>query len=72
MHSGAAGSTCAPTESAYVEAIGLRYGATLAWAAIAVVGEEKTCSAFFGTIAQTEDAGERFFIPMKPEQTARY
>jgi hypothetical protein len=55
-----------------VEAIARRHSATLAWVAIAVIPEEQTFSAFFGTIAQIEDAGERFSIPMQPEQTARY
>jgi hypothetical protein len=55
-----------------VEAIARRYSATLAWVAIAVIPEEQRFSAFFGTVAQIEDAGERFSIPMKPEHTARY
>jgi hypothetical protein len=55
-----------------VEAIARRHNANLAWVAIAVIPEEKTFSAFFGTIVQIENAGERFSIPMKPEQTARY
>ncbi len=55
-----------------VQGIARRHSATLAWVAIAVVPEEQTFSAFFGTIAQIEDAGERFSIPMKPEQTAHY
>jgi predicted transport protein len=37
-----------------------------------VVPEEQGFSAYFGTIAQIEDAGERFSIPMRPEQTKRY
>ncbi len=55
-----------------VRAIARRHSATLAWIAIAVVPEKQTFSSFFGTIAQIEDAGERFSIPMQPEQTARY
>jgi hypothetical protein len=55
-----------------VGAIARRHSATLAWVAIAVIPEEQIFSAFFGTIAQIEDAGERFSIPMKSEQTARY
>jgi predicted transport protein len=55
-----------------VEAIARRHGAALAWVAIAVIPEQKIFSAFFGTIAQIEDAGERFSIPMRPEQTKRY
>src|SRR5262249_11424313 len=31
----------------------------------------KTFSAFFGTVAQIEDAGERFSIPMKPTADMR-
>jgi hypothetical protein len=55
-----------------VKAIAQKYNATLAWVAIAVVPEEQRFSAYFGTIAQIEDAGERFSIPMRPEQTKRY
>lgn len=55
-----------------VRAIARRHSATLAWVAIAVIPEGQTFSAFFGTIAQIEDAGERFSIPMQPQQTARY
>ena len=55
-----------------VKAIAQRYNATLAWVAISVVPEEQSFSAYFGTIAQIEDAGERFSIPMRPEQTKRY
>jgi hypothetical protein len=55
-----------------VKAIAQQYNAILAWVAIAVVPEEQRFSAYFGTIAQIEDAGERFSIPMRPEQTKRY
>jgi hypothetical protein len=55
-----------------VEAIARRLNAILAWVAIPVIAEEQKFSAYFGTIAQIEDRGERFSIPMKPEQTARY
>jgi hypothetical protein len=55
-----------------VKAIAQKYNATLAWIAIAVVPEKQHFSAYFGTIAQIEDAGERFSIPMRPEQTKRY
>jgi hypothetical protein len=55
-----------------VESIARQYSAILAWVAIAVIPEEQTFSAFFGTVAEIEDAGERFSIPMKPEQTERY
>src|ERR1700726_3311755 len=54
------------------KAVAQQYNATLAWVAIAVVPEEQRFSAYFGTIAQIEDAGERFSIPMRPEQTKRY
>jgi hypothetical protein len=57
---------------AEVEAIARRHNATLAWVAVAVIPEEQIFSAFFGTIAQIEEAGERFSIPMMPEQTVRY
>jgi hypothetical protein len=55
-----------------VKAVAQQYNATLAWVALAVVPEEQRFSAYFGTIAQIEDAGERFSIPMRPEQTKRY
>jgi hypothetical protein len=55
-----------------VEAIARRHNATLAWVAIPVIPEEQSFNAYFGTIAQIEDAGERFSIPMRPDQTARY
>jgi hypothetical protein len=58
--------------SADVQAIARRHNATLAWIAIAVIPEEQSFSAFFGTIAQINDVGERFSIPMKLEHTARY
>ena len=54
------------------KAVAQQYNATLAWVAIAVVPEEQRFGAYFGTIAQIEDAGERFSIPMRPEQTKRY
>jgi hypothetical protein len=49
-----------------------RHNAILAWVAIPVVPEEQSFSAYFGTIEQIEDAGERFSIPMRLEQTVRY
>ena len=49
------------------KAVAQQYNATLAWVAIAVVPEEQRFGAYFGTIAQIEDAGERFSIPMRPE-----
>jgi len=53
-------------------AIAKRHKAILAWIAISVIPDEQKFSAYFGTIAQIEDAGERFSIPMRPAQTARY
>jgi hypothetical protein len=55
-----------------VGAIARRHQAILAWVAISVVPEEQRFSAYFGTIAQIEDRGERFSIPMRPEQTSGY
>jgi hypothetical protein len=55
-----------------VNSVARKCNATLAWVGIALVPEEQRFSAYFGTIAQIEDAGERFSIPMKPEQTTRY
>jgi hypothetical protein len=55
-----------------VGAIARRQNAIPAWIAIPVIPEEQKFSAYFGTIAQIEDRGERFSIPMKPEQTAGY
>ncbi len=55
-----------------VEAVARRHSAALAWVAIAVIPEEQTFSAFFGTIVQIDGDGERYSIPMQPEQTARY
>jgi hypothetical protein len=57
---------------AAVKPIAQQYDATLAWVAVAVIPEQQRFSAYFGTIAQIEDAGERFSIPMRPEQTKRY
>ncbi len=55
-----------------VEAIARQYNAILAWIAIPVIPEERSFSAYFGTIRQIEDAGERFSIPMRPERTSEY
>jgi hypothetical protein len=55
-----------------VGAIAKRHKAILAWVAISIIPEEKKFSAYFGTIAQIDDAGERFSIPMRPEKTVRY
>jgi hypothetical protein len=37
-----------------------------------VIPELQTFNAYFGTIAQIEDRGERFSIPMQPQRTPRY
>jgi hypothetical protein len=58
--------------NANVEIIAQRHNALLAWVAISVVPEKQELSAYFGTIAQIEDRGERFSIPMKPDQTCKY
>jgi hypothetical protein len=55
-----------------VGAIAEQRKAIPAWIAIPVIPEEQTFSAYFGTILQINEAGERFSIPMGPEQTARY
>jgi predicted XRE-type DNA-binding protein len=55
-----------------VEAIAMKGGAILAWVALSVIPENHEFSAYFGTIAQIEDGGERFSIPMKPERTLEY
>jgi hypothetical protein len=55
-----------------VGVIAQRHNATLAWVAIQAIPEEQKFSAYFGTIAQIEDFGERFSIPMKPEKTRMY
>jgi len=55
-----------------VKTIAQQYNAALAWVAIAVVPEEQRFSAYFGTIAQIDHAGERFSIPMRSEQTKGY
>jgi len=67
-----AGPSCTFKRGADVKAVAQQYNASLAWVAIAVVPEEQRFSAYFGTIAQIEDAGERFSIPMRPEQAKRY
>jgi hypothetical protein len=55
-----------------VEAIARRHEAILAWVAISAVPEEQNFSAYFGTIDQIDHAGERFSIPMRPEDTDGY
>jgi hypothetical protein len=55
-----------------VQSLGRRYNADLAWVAIAVIPELQTFSAYFGTIAEMEEAAVRFSIRMKPEETQHY
>jgi hypothetical protein len=55
-----------------VAAVARPYKADLGWVAIQVVPEIQTFNAYFGTIAQIEDRGERFSIPMQPQRTPRY
>ena len=55
-----------------IEAIGRRYNAILAWIAIQTVPELQTFNAYFGTIDEIQEAKERFSIPMKLHETARY
>ena len=57
---------------ANVEVIARRHNAILAWVAIQVIPEEQRFNAYFGTIDQIEDRGERFSIPMKPERASAY
>lgn len=52
--------------------IAKRYNAELVWIAIQVIPELQTFKAFFGTIIQIEERGERFSIPMRPEDTTCY
>jgi hypothetical protein len=59
-------------KGADVGAIARQHGAILAWLAISVIPEGRKFSAFFGTIDQIQEGGERFSIPMMPEQVARY
>ena len=55
-----------------IDAIGRRYKATLAWIAIQTIPELQTFNAYFGTVDEIQEAKERFSIPMKPHETARY
>jgi hypothetical protein len=59
-------------KGADVAAVARPYKADLGWVAIQVIPELQTFNAYFGTIVQIEDRGERFSIPMRPEQTKRY
>jgi Holliday junction resolvase-like predicted endonuclease len=55
-----------------VRVIAQRYNALLAWIAIPVIPEKRRFTAYFGKIDEIEERGERFSIPMTPEQTTRY
>lgn len=55
-----------------VASVARPYKADLGWVAIQVVPELQIFNAYFGTIAQIEDRGERFSIPMQPQHTPRY
>jgi hypothetical protein len=55
-----------------VAAVARPYKADLGWVAIQVVPELQTFNAYFGTITQIDDRGERFSIPMQPQHTSRY
>ena len=55
-----------------IDAIGRRYNATLAWIAIQAIPELQTFNAYFGTIDEIQEMKERFSIPMKPHEAARY
>jgi hypothetical protein len=55
-----------------VAAVARPYKADLGWVAIQVIPELQTFNAYFGTIAQIEDRGERFSIPMQPQRTSGY
>jgi hypothetical protein len=55
-----------------VEAIARQHGAVSAWIAISVIPEMQKFSAYFGTLSQIQDRGERFSIPMQPKYTAKY
>jgi Holliday junction resolvase len=59
-------------KGANVWIIAQRHSAVLAWVAIQTIPEERKFSAYFGTIAQIEDRGERFSIPMRSERTPGY
>ena len=57
---------------ANVALIAKRHNAILAWVAIQTIPEEQTYCAYFGTIFQIEDRGERLSIPMQPHRTPAY
>ena len=57
---------------ANVGLIAQRHNAVLAWVAIQTIPEEQTYTAYFGTISQIDESGERFSIPMQPHRTPAY
>jgi hypothetical protein len=48
------------------------YNAQLAWVAIQVIPERQVFWSYFGTIADMEEHGERFSIPMNSSDTFKY
>ncbi|MFB9982633.1 hypothetical protein ACFSQQ_15935 [Mesorhizobium kowhaii] len=59
-------------KGADVRGIAGRHNAQLAWVTIQVIPEIQVIWSYFGTIAQIEDCGERFSIPMSASATTRY
>jgi hypothetical protein len=55
-----------------VNGIAAQYGATLAWVAVQAIPELSTCWAYFGTVDQIQECGERFSIPMTDAAVSRY
>lgn len=55
-----------------VEKIARLNRAELAWVAISVIPEAQKFSAYFGTLFQIQEDGERFSIPMQPVRTSQY
>jgi hypothetical protein len=55
-----------------VEKIARLHHADLAWVAISVIPETQKFSAYFGTLSQIQEHGERFSIPMQPVRTTQY
>ena len=55
-----------------VQAIAGRYKAELAWVTIQVVPELQMFWSYFGTIALLNEHRERFSVPMRVTETARY
>lgn len=55
-----------------VRALATGYKAVPAWVAIQIEAETQKCSAFFGTMAQITERGERYSILMTTLATAKY